>query len=743
MPRIKREEAEVLEARFQADPTLALSVVVDEKELEGSQVYQTSCAECYMACGCLVYVKDGRALKVDGDPADPLYKGKLCIKGYRALESINFPDRVIYPMKNEGGAWKRVTWDKALDGIVDKSIDIMEKYGPKSLVGAVDGPATLRGLTSLFLVRSLGSPNIIGTTDVCEGPAVTADMATVGVHITNFSYGPDCENSDCILLWGANPPISHPPHWDFMIQAKKRGAKLIVVDPRVIMPARRADLHLRLRPGSDGALALGMMNLIIREELYDKDFVRDWCHGFEELKKRVEEYPVDRVARITELPAEDIVKAARMYATTKPACVYTRLGTTQKTNGTQNNRAISCLIAITGNVDVKGGNLLQKGYEGMISRGVFRFGKEYRLPPKMEDEAIGRDEFPLWTGPQSIYGLSHYPSVIKAMVTGEPYPVKALFTFGNNVALTGGNSPVCWMALESLELLVCVDFRMTPTGRLSHYFLPSTTWLERDEIVGDFYGHHIMPRQKAVEPPGECRNDMDIVCDLLERFSKRGVKLHDIVRWKSNAEFNEYRLAKTGLTFEDLKKRGVIPFPSVKYRVYEENGFNTPTGKAELYSTLFEKYGYDPLPGYQELDEGVEVTEEYVKKYPLTLVSGGRERMFFHTGNRDVAWARKLQPWPEVEIHPKTAAERNIKDGDKIHLSTRHGRIKAVAAVSDRAYPDMVQTTHGWWLPESEGPEHSLFEITAGMLTQLRPCDRETGNSLFRGLHCQVERAEA
>lgn len=483
---------------------------------------------CHCECGVLVHVVDGRVVKIEGDPDHPQNEGMMCPKGLSYIQVLYHPDRLKYPLKRIGakgeGKWKRITWNEAYEIIASKIKEIKEKYGSLSIAwgwGDTRGPSVNLWMDWLY---SLGSPNVFHSdASYCFQPTLIADISTYGAFITS-EVGPDYRNSKCILVWGGNPVASHPTRARDIILALANGAKLIVVDPRFTEMASKADLFLQVRPATDAALALSMLNVIINEELYNHEFVNKWCLGFEKLKKHIQRYTPDWASKITWVPKEDILEAARIFATTKPASLHMRQGVQLNTNNVQTARAVTLILALTGNIDVKGGNLLPLYPKGYIPT------REHRnkilpkiLPRRVEEKRFGAREYPLLSGPDSISYHDCLPNaVVKAMLTGKPYPIKALIVV-NDPVMALENSLEVRQALMNLELFVVIDLFMTPTAELADLVLPAASWVERDEIVDNFYPNFISIRQKAIEPVGECKDEKEIVIELAKKNGLKAV----------------------------------------------------------------------------------------------------------------------------------------------------------------------------------------------------------------------------
>ncbi|HLB11668.1 MAG TPA: molybdopterin-dependent oxidoreductase, partial [Dehalococcoidia bacterium] len=559
-------------------------------------------------------------------------------------------------------------------------------------------------------------------------------MVTLGDVISN-DVNVDYRRSRCILVWGANPPQTRLPQARDIYRSQRTGAKLIVVDPRPTEIARRADLWLRARPGSDAALALSMCHVILQEGLYDRAFVERWCHGLEELRARVAEYPPERVSETCWVPAEDILQAARLFATTKPACLHTRLGCgAQQVNATQTARAAACLMALAGNIDVPGGNLLSNDLGGFKT--IFKMRNILRLPPDQETSRFGAREFPLQCGSRDTARWrfhAHTPSGLEAMLSRE---VKGFFVCGNNTMVQEADGRAVREALLSLDFLVVVDLSMTPTAELADLVLPAAHWLETEGVTHSYTGDYnrIMATQRVVEPAGEAWDDRRIVLELA-----KGMGLTS--PWETAEELDDLRLRDVGITFQDLKALPdrTMAFP-VQHKKYIERGFATPSGKVELCSTILEDHAYDPLPSHEEPPQSPVSTPELAEEYPLIFVQS-RHIAYENSEYRQVPSLRRLAPVPELEINPDTASTLGIADREIAWVQgpSLPWRIQARARYVGGLHPRVVSLLHGWWFPEREGPEHGCFESNANaILPNGPPYDPINGNYQVRAVLCKV-----
>jgi len=705
------------------------------------KIVRTICQGCHSECGVLVHVDHGKVSRIKPDLNHPSSRGCICIKGANYAFFNYHPDRLKYPLKRTGekggGKWERISWDQAIAEIATKLTEVKEKYHVKSL-GAFHGTAPRQSLFSCRLLASaLGTPNVANTDlHICHAPSMVAEVATFGCS-TLQEKGPDYLSSKCIFVCGGNPLVSHPPRGrDLLEGVRKNEAKLIVVDPRRTKLAAQADMWFQIRPGTDVALILAMLHTIISEELHDRAFVDKYCQGFNKLKQHVKASPPEKAAEITWLPSDRIKEAARLLAQTKPATIHHRVAVEHNHNSTQTDRALAILAAITGNLGIKGGNLLPTHVAGYIpTAGVIDFCK---LPPEKARQRLGGTEYPLIAGPEPLFLFVHAALAAKAMLHGEPYPLKGLFLAGGNPVVNMQNTRRTWQAFKNLDLLVVADFFMTPTAELADYVLPATTWLERDECCDEQYMNCIAARQRAVDPLGESRDDVQMVIDLVKRLPWADRKY---LPWDSIAEFNDFRVKGMGLTFEAFKEKGYVPI-DLEYEQYEEKGFNTPTGKVELYSTIFEKYGYAPLPFYVEPPESPVRTPELLQDYPYILLTGGRTMEYYHSSGRQIEPLRNRIPDPIIEIHPETAQKEEIEEGDWVWVETpqiKGERVRFKADLTRDLDPRMVHTQHGWWFPENPAPDHGLFESNIDVvLSDDPPREEICGSVATRGTLCRI-----
>lgn len=418
--------------------------------------------------------------------------------------------------------------------------------------------------------------------------------------------------------------------------------------------------------------------------------------------------------------------AARLYATTKPACIQWGVPIEQTINCTDSNRLLTALMAVTGNLDAPGGNVF---YVPPPLRTVSEFGLHKELPAEQRAKRLGGDTYKL----ASRVALVTPKVVWDAILTEEPYPVKAGLLCGTNPVVTRANAREAYAALQKLDFLAVIDFFLTPTAELADIVLPAATWLEQD-YIGDFWKRHgyVVARQKVVEI-GECWQDHKI-------FQELGKRMGQGERWWDTLEQAlDYMLEPSGLTFDEFREKGYLK-GEMKYRKYLDQGFSTPTGKVELYSTVLEKWGYDPLPKYTEIPESPVSRPDLAERYPYILNAGLRTPVFFHSEGRNIPWLREIRPDPIVEIHPQTADRHGIHEGQWVNIESPRGRIRQRAKLNSGIDPRVVVAEHGWWFPEESGPGHGWDISNVNLLTDNDPAgfDPALGSTNLRVLLCNI-----
>ncbi len=666
------------------------------------------CYMCTATCPMKVHVSDGRVTKVE--TADPSVNH--CPRWKAQTDFIYHPDRLLYPLKRTGGRgennWQRISWDEALDITADGLRKVREKYGPESVVFWI---AYTKEPRPYFhrLTHAFGSPNYCTESSNCFSATWIAANLTYGdeySYMTASSSGIDPETK-CKLIWGS-AVISAPPVWQINLKAKEKGVKLIVVDPRRTQIAAKADIHLQLRPGTDGALALGMMNVIINENLHDKDFLDKWTVGFDDLKELVKEYPLDRTEKITGVPAAKIREAALLYARNKPAKVHlSPNGTTHHFNGVQNHRAVILLAALTGNIGLPGGNMPLPAAK-LKPNDITLHERVKKMPP-----GVGSKRFPIWT---ERYHEMQSNVIADQIESVQPYPIKAMFSAGLDIQFFA-NSKRLADALKKLDFIAVTEYFHTPGTQAADIVLPIASWLERPILLTE-NPDYVKLVQPAISPPGECRTEWDIYSGLAKRLG-----FGDLFWDGSFEKCVNHILEPMKITYNDLKAKpeGIKlekqPWPA---KHYEKTGFKTPSGKVEIASATLQEHGLDPLPVYREPPESPLSRPELAAKYPLVMTSGARVMAYTHSQFRNIPQLRKLMPDPLVDINPADASSRGIKTGDTVTVSSPRGSIRMKASVTDTIPPGVVSLPHQW--PGEANVNELVDDKTLDPISGFIPC---------------------
>ena len=694
------------------------------------KVIKTICGMCggdY--CGIDVHVEDGRIVKVKGSQDHRVNQGATCPKVQAAIELEYDPNRLSYPMKRAGDkqrggdAWQRISWDEALDTIAENLTRIKDSYGAQALA-VHEGESLEQFIRDGWARRFMnlyGTPNWVQNDHMCYLPAVIAERLTYGVEEID---GFEAEHARCIFLWGANPVTSHvATHWRYITQARKRGAKLIVVDPRFSRSAQKADIYAPIRPGSDVALALGLINFIITQKLYDADFVERWTSGFDQLAERVKPFTPEKVESITGVAANDVRRIAETYATNKPGWLDAGNALEHHSNSAQTLRALMILKALTGNIDVPGGNVLIDGLP--LTDVKLREKRPVGLKP------LGATKYPLFVE----FG-EFVPGdvLIETLLTDEPYPIKAMLFSGGNPALTWPNSQRVEAAYRRLDFVAVMELYMTATARLADIVLPAASQFEKAQLIAHTAPFGVdkptwyLSLRKQITDPGERRSDWWFWKALAHRMG-----YGDYYPWADEKEAIDYQLEPLGITVADLEANpsGMFYGEPPKYRRYEKEGFRTPTGKVELYSHVLAGYGYDPLPHYEEPVESHARAPETARRYPLILNAGRRVAAYTHSRHRGLPGLRRIEPEPYAEIHPTTAQEYGVSDGDWIVVESLRGSIEIKAQVTEGIVPGVVNLFHGW------------EEANANVLTDHQDCDPVLATPSLRAELCRVRGKES
>lgn len=715
---------------------------------------------CHDGCGVLIYTdEDGKLVKVEGDPENPYNQGRLCVRCLAVQDVVNSPQRLRHPMKRARedrgmDTWHEITWNEAFDLIYDEFSAIKEKYGPESIIFQM---GTGRDINPWMtrLSYSIGSPNtVFGMSgEACYTTRVIGCIAIagcfwVGDYAQQFMDRYDNPNWKCpdtVVLWGNNPLVANSDgmfgHW--LIDVMKRGAKLIQIDPRVNWLSAKADLFLRIRPGSDTALAMSMLNVIIQEDLYDHEFVDCWCYGFEELSEHVCEWTLERAEEVTWVPAEKIAEAARMIAKSDGAILQWGVALDMTKEALPTSQAAFLIFCITGQLERPGGMVMPTE----IIRYAGGWGFEELITKKVDKKRCGYDHYKLLGGPMAI---THTDSLIAQLETDDPYRIAGAWIQTTNfLACTGPDPQRALAAYHRLDFVAAVDMFMTPTiMAIADVVLPVSSFTEKDGLrVGD--GFQRFETINRASDQGDTKSDVEINLELGRRFNPEAWP------WETDRDVLSAVIKQKGgldKTFEEARDMAPAyqPFEYYRYksgklRADGQPGFNTPTGRIELCSTFFDMWDLPPMPYFEEPEPSPYSTPELAKKYPYILTTGARNWWSFHSEHRQIPSLRSHRPWPIVELHPETAAENGLKDGDWCWVENDRGRCKRVVQVTNAVTPRVVSTDHGWWLPEEPGAlDDGLFgmwDVDVNQLLRWRSGDAGLGSN-YKTTICRVYKVE-
>jgi anaerobic selenocysteine-containing dehydrogenase len=712
----------------------------------------TFCPLCVSRCGATATVEDGQLLALRPAPGHPTGQA-LCVKGKAAPEIVNHPDRLLTPLRRTASkgapdpGWEPIGWDEALDTIATKLAAIAGESGPEAVVFGSASPSTSAMSDSVDWVvrlkRAFGSPNFCSYVELCGWGRHQAPIYTYGEPVPG-SYLPDLDNASCILFWGYNPSVARLAHATATAAALRRGAKLIVVDPRRAGLASKAEQWLRVRPGTDGALALSLTHVLLERGWYDAEFLRDWTNAFDVvdgevvldlIKTECARFAPEVAAGITGVPAQQIVDTARLLWDARPLAYYTWSGLEQQSNATQTVRAIGQLYALTGCIDAPGGNVL---FTPVPSNPID--GADL-LSPQQRAKAIGLQDRPL--GPAR-FEITTGEDLYRAALDHVPYRARALINFGANLVMGHGNSARGRDALAALDFFVHADLFMNPTAEQADIVLPVTSAFESAALrvgfeISQDAQSTVQLREALARPRGEARSDLQIVFALAVRLGLGDQFFGGDIEagWR-------HQLAPSGITLEQLREHpeGVRLPLQTKHRKYLERGFRTATGKVELYSPAFAAAGYPPIPTYTEPSIGPLSRPDLTAEFPLVLTCA-KSLFFCESQHRQVASLRKSAPDPQVEVHPETAAAREIAAGDWVRISTPSGSVRARAKLNANLAPNVVVGQHGWWqaCPELGIDGYPPFgddSANLNLVLDQGPSDPISGSSPLRASLCEL-----
>ena len=702
------------------------------------------CGICPAGCWIKVAVVDGKIVDIKEDSGFPL--GMICRRGEHAAEIIYSKNRLKYPMKRKGPKgsfdFTRISWDEAYDIIVDNLNRIKVQSGPEAAAIYTGRGAFELSLCDMFQPKGVavssasnilfpfGSPNTMGVGALCYVSfAMIAPQVTLGRMLINMFT--DMENAELLVVWGANPATDSPPLDMFRLEeAAKRGAKIVVIDPRNTETAKRTGAQwIPIRPGTDGALALCMIDIMINEELFDEDFAENWCFGFQELKTYAGHFSPEVTEQITGIPKQTIRDLVYSICKTTGACPVMYTGLEYSNSGIQAIRAVLTLFALGGHLDVPGGiGLAMLNSHFPVNRSCNQENPDLNL-------AVAREKFPIYS---DLRGESHASGLVDSVLKGEPYKIRGLLIHGASLLTSWPQTAIWRETLSKMDFLVCIDRQLTADAAYADIILPATTMFEIDSYI--VYGPVFRLREKLIEPVAEARNDYLIMAELAKRLG------YGHLYPQTEEEMIRFALQGSGYTLEDVKAAGgwvQLPNRMMEYKKWQKGGlrqdgkpgFETQTGKFEIYSTQLEEYGYEPLPKFVEPTEGPVAVPELTHKYPLVFNSGARPHTDFRSQHHGIKGLVKDNPEPTVEINRTDAGARGIKTGDRVEVRTPRGGIFFRARVTEDIVKGAIECNMGGGTPI--GPK-AWQEWNVNELTDLGNYDDISGFPVYKALLCEV-----
>ncbi|SDP30932.1 molybdopterin-containing oxidoreductase family protein [Desulforhopalus singaporensis] len=701
------------------------------------------CGVCDAGCGVNVHIVDGRITRqtmLKGHPSNT-----LCHRGIHASEIIYSRDRLLYPQRRVGergeGRFEQIGWDQAYEIWVDKLEEIKKEYGPEAVcmytgrgnfefgVQETFPPSGTSESSASSVLFPWGSPNTTGVGALCfVAYGMIAPQACYGGHYRNVED--DLDNADLILVWGANPATDSPPgKMKYIHKAARDGVRIVCIDHRRSETAKAVDGEwVGIRPGTDGALAHGIMHVLVNRNLYDKEFVAEWTHGFDELARYVQDFTPEKVEQITGVPAGCVVDLAESIGKSKGCSILMYTGLEYCNGGVQSIRAVLSIQALVGHIDVVGGKVFK-----MPNR--VQHNRITTSPPENARKPIGYDEYPLY---YQLRNEAHGVELPKAVLHNDPYPVRGLIVSGASLITSWADSELWKKTLAALDLVVVVNRFPTADAQYADLILPAATPYESTSY--QMHDGWVQLRQQLIEPLGEARSDFSIFTGLAQRLGYGE-------RWPGNDEQKiRHGLEGTGVTLEELRENPIgvrLHVPKMKYQKYKTGelradgmpGFETPTGKFEFTSEWYRSHGYNPLPVYTEPEEGPVRAREKAKKYPLVLNSGARTQSAFRSQHLNIPSLIKMQEKPLVWIHPQDATERGIDEGDKVWVESPRGKVCFWARVTEDIVQGVVEVNMGGGGPLGPREWH---RANVNTLTDAENRDPISGFPVYKALLCDV-----
>ena len=705
-----------------------------------------------VGCGLILHVKDNKLIKVEGDPENPVTNGRVCPRCLALDEIVYSEERLQSPMvrdRSERGknTWKKISWDEAYDILEGKIHEMWDKYGAESIFTLTGTGRESTLYAPVYGPAICNTPNGASTYafsgEACYGPRATITNYLLGAGVPEIDWAqywedrydhPGYEVPKYIIVWGKDPLYSSPDGFfgHSIIDLMKRGSKIITIDPRLTWLGAHAEYHLQLRPGTDAAVGMGLLRVIIKEGLYDKEFVDKWCYGFEELAEAVEEWTPEKVQEVAWVDPEQLVGAARAFATNAPSTATWGVALDQSKASTQAAQCFLALCSICGYIDVPGGVTITKPTSFI---GKWRYDMMDVLDPEMAAKHIVDPDgkYALFNAGAAMGGVQG--DTLLNWLEGkwadrpEYYPLKMCWIIGNNPLACMADQPQRWYkAMQDLDFIVAQDIFMTPTIMgLCDLVLPLSTFAEHEGLVTPNYGrnqHFIGAMNEAIVNPNT-KSDLEILIDMGRRMRPElweGMETPD--------KFFDAKLKENyGYGLDEVK---AVPakMSGYEYRKYEKGlirddgqpGFQTTTGRIELYSPILDAFGEKPVPYYEEPEFSHLSHPELADEFPLYYTTGGRHISMFHSEHRQAGTTmRRLHPWPLVTINPAVAARYGIEEGDWVEVTSPQGSMTQKAHLTEEVNEKFIHVEHAWWFPEQDPEAPNLYGVFKANANNLIP----------------------
>ena len=666
--------------------------------------------DCPDACGVLITIEDGRATRIQGDPDHPVTRGFLCAKVAKYLDRVYSPDRVLYPMRRvpptgpvpppagagDGAratqAFQRITWDEALDEIKQKFESIIAQHGPEAILPYSYG-GTLGALNGASMDRRffhrLGASQLERT--ICSDAGELGLQSVIGIKM-----GTEPEqfvHSRYIIAWASNIHGNNVHLWPFIEEARRKGAKLVVIDPYRTRTAKLADWYLPINPGTDAALALGMMHVIISENLFDADYVSRYTVGFEDLKARAQQYPPAKVAHWTGISAADIRQLAREYATVRPSVIRVNYGIQRSDGGGMAMRAVTMLPCLIGSWKELGGGLQ------LSTSGAFGLNTEALKMPELMQKSLGR--------PARVVNMVQLGRALNTLTAP---PIQALFVYSSNPAAVCPNHNEVVRGLKRPDLFTVVHEQFfTDTTDYADIVLPATTFFEHKDLQTAYGHYYLQISNQAMDPLGECRSNVDLFRALAGRMGFDDECFRETVDSMIDRALDSPNPLLQGITRERLEKEPFIRLsfgpaerssPGAEnfapFLPFAQGNFPTPSGKAEFYSEALRQQGLDPVVAFAPPEESRHGSSSKASGFPLELLARKPDN-HLNSSFANIPSVRQMEPWMgDLEMHHSDAQARGVRDGDRIRAFNARGEIVLRARVDGAVPPGVVAARLDW-----------------------------------------------